>query len=460
MGQPSPVSPITSPKPALVQYNNLQHSSITLPSIHSLNIPTFPPIEKNYTLEQQTYTSSPPLQQVSSPQQGDEHYYDHHHHQSLDNHFFQLKDEIKKEDSLPSLSPESKKNWKPRKKRQCSECKLYFSNLATHKSTHLKPTNRPHICEYCQRGFARPNDLFRHTKCHWKEIGSDKGQFKCPFKSQSNSQCCHNTGIFSRCDTFKNHLKAIHFQYPNGTKKEQRSKVKGKCRLCQQEFENVDDWIKNHINSKSCPMMTTATKDPTTYNTYGFNSPKDLFSSVTLESRVSPFELDMYLHKSNSTYFLDLDIARTKLLIRLLQSYWWHSFENKSGKFGKSKRKIANFPYAPIAIVKCQFKRELKPFEKFHINSRILAWDKKWLFVLSTFTTKNSHNSQMDKVNAVALTKYVFKIGRITIPPIEILNHCNLIDEKNLETNLVNYELVKNLVDTEGLESIAITAAL
>lgn len=155
---------------------------------------------------------------------------------------------------LESPLGKSKTPWKPRKKRQCPECKLYFSNLATHKSTHLKPTSRPHICKYCDRGFARPNDLFRHVKCHWKEIGSDKGQFKCPFKNHtSGDHCLHLTGIFLRCDTFKNHLKAIHFQYPNGTKKDQRNKVSGTCRMCHSHFANVDDWLTNHVDKNDCP---------------------------------------------------------------------------------------------------------------------------------------------------------------------------------------------------------------
>lgn len=146
------------------------------------------------------------------------------------------------------------RKWKPRKKRQCPDCKLFFSNLATHKSTHLNPDSRPHICEYCSRGFARPNDLFRHVKCHWKEIGSDKGQFKCPYKNHSTGDHCgHNSGIFSRCDTFKNHLKAIHFQYPSGTKKDQRSKSSGSCRICQHQFDSVDDWLNNHIENNQCP---------------------------------------------------------------------------------------------------------------------------------------------------------------------------------------------------------------
>lgn len=143
---------------------------------------------------------------------------------------------------------------RPRKKRQCPECKLHFSNLATHKSTHLKPTSRPHICKYCNRGFARPNDLFRHTRCHWKEIGSNKGQFKCPFKNNtSEDNCCHSSGIFSRCDTFKNHLKAIHFQYPSGTKKDQRNKVSGDCRVCHKHFNTVDEWLTQHVEKNECP---------------------------------------------------------------------------------------------------------------------------------------------------------------------------------------------------------------
>lgn len=149
---------------------------------------------------------------------------------------------------------EEKRKWKPRKKRQCPECNLFFSNLATHKSTHLNPTSRPHICEFCNRGFARPNDLFRHVKCHWKETGSDKGQFKCPYKNHtSGDHCGHGSGIFSRCDTFKNHLKAIHFQYPNGTKKDQRSKSPGSCRMCRATFANVDDWLTNHLEKNACP---------------------------------------------------------------------------------------------------------------------------------------------------------------------------------------------------------------
>lgn len=345
-----PTSPLRSPSPTVVPNSNHlpTHSAVVLPSIHSLNIPTFPHCEEEVHVNRSSNIRSPPLlipksditiesnrasstcysyssdslsvppvplsSQVPSASSSCSSSTYNYTHTPLASPFppaplatMTASSKSQQQEQPPTVllhlrspsasdheeyttdhdgsssSPtQSKKNWKPRKKRQCPECKLYFSNLATHKSTHLKPTNRPHICEYCQRGFARPNDLFRHTKCHWKEIGSDKGQFKCPFKTISSStitdsndgddlrfssavasshdSCCHSTGIFSRCDTFKNHLKAIHFQYPHGTKKDQRNKVAGKCRMCLKEFENVDDWIHNHIETDSCPYAVNKTK--------------------------------------------------------------------------------------------------------------------------------------------------------------------------------------------------------
>lgn len=187
---------------------------------------------------------------------------------------------------------------KPRKKKQCPICLNFYANLSTHKSTHLTPEDRPHRCPICERGFARNNDLIRHKKRHWKDeivshsnttnedmIKKDnenilskhdqlkslhqiKGSFKCPFNStliqldmeiypykskplNFETSNCHQTGVFSRCDTFKNHLKALHFEYPPGTKKKDRGIVSGRCKHCGDKFENVDIWLNTHVG-KTC----------------------------------------------------------------------------------------------------------------------------------------------------------------------------------------------------------------
>ncbi|EGW33463.1 uncharacterized protein SPAPADRAFT_136550 [Spathaspora passalidarum NRRL Y-27907] len=186
-------------------------------------------------------------------------------------------------------------------------------------------------------------------------------------------------------------------------------------------------------------------------NSFGYNSPKDLFTWVTLRSHASPLEIDMYMHKSNSTYFLDLDIARTKLLTRLLQKFWWACYDNDQGKF-KSKHTLSNIPYTPVATVQCRFIKELKPFQKYDISSRILAWDDKWLFVLSKFVTKKKGE---EVINAIALTKYVLKNGRITVAPKEYLEICGFLSEENDKINQKNYQLVTSLVDVQDLENVA-----
>lgn len=213
--------------------------------------------------------------------------------------------------SVDSGSPQINSNRvsKPRKKKECPVCHNFYANLSTHKSTHLTPEDRPHKCSVCSRGFARSNDLLRHKKRHWKDellsnapvtaiepasslkdevhstshegeeksmtkeqlkfLHNIKGTFKCPFNSNLikldmelypykkkdslpfETSNCHATGIFSRCDTFKNHLKALHFEYPPGTKKKDRSSVHGRCKHCGEKFANVDIWLNEHVG-KCC----------------------------------------------------------------------------------------------------------------------------------------------------------------------------------------------------------------
>lgn len=186
--------------------------------------------------------------------------------------------------SIPSSeNNNSKKIVKPRRKKQCPICFNFYANLSTHKSTHLTPEDRPHRCKICQREFARNNDLIRHQKRHWKDdnlnddnlndhdklisLHNIKGTYKCPFNSTLiqldmeiypykskplffETSNCHSTGVFSRCDTFKNHLKALHFEYPPGTKKRERSVVPGRCRNCGIKFDNVDIWLNEHVGKK------------------------------------------------------------------------------------------------------------------------------------------------------------------------------------------------------------------
>lgn len=186
-------------------------------------------------------------------------------------------------------------------------------------------------------------------------------------------------------------------------------------------------------------------------NSYGIGTNElDLFKPVSYLTYTSPLEIDMYLHKSNSTYFTDLDIARTKMVSIIFQKLFMRYWNNESGEF-KSKS-LKNMPYIPIGTVQCAFKREFKVFELFKIVSSVYAWDHKWLYIMLKFVLAKG------QLNAVAVTKYVFKKkGRITMRPAEFINECGLLNDEVEKINVENYENVKYLETAEGLEAWAAT---
>lgn len=188
--------------------------------------------------------------------------------------------------------------------------------------------------------------------------------------------------------------------------------------------------------------------------------PSALFLPVKIASRVPLLDCDYNLHKSNSTYFADFDMARLHLLLSLVSSGMAKTSEEIGSKW-------------PISIklggASCNFRREIKPYQGFEVWSRVLSWDQKWLYVISHFVKKGSvrprgyvlqpwrkikvtrgkkeeesrsHNQETvangDLVKsapnstlfATAIAKYVFKHGRLTIPPERVLRNANLLPPK------------------------------
>lgn len=109
--------------------------------------------------------------------------------------------------------------------------------------------------------------------------------------------------------------------------------------------------------------------------------------------------------------------------------------------------------------VQCVFKREIPPYKPYEIWSRVLSWDDKWLYMVSHFvemgafkpngyylqdnrdpqpTNTNTPPSRevseeqfrekmQKKVFASAVSRYVFKQGRKTLPPEKMLQKCGLL---------------------------------
>jgi hypothetical protein len=92
-------------------------------------------------------------------------------------------------------------------------------------------------------------------------------------------------------------------------------------------------------------------------------------------------------------------------------------------------RKARNDPlmYVALAGVTALFRREIKPFARYMVSSRVLAWDRKWLFVVSHFVGAEKGPDGKRALYASALSKYVFKSKRLTVSPEVVLVESGLL---------------------------------
>ena len=163
-------------------------------------------------------------------------------------------------------------------------------------------------------------------------------------------------------------------------------------------------------------------------------------------STVPLLELDFNLHKSNSTFFLDLDHSRIQLLATLFKTVidpGLRAGPTPDGKLGGLK--------AALGGTSCIFRREIRLGQRYEIHSRLLCWDEKWIYIVSHFVrpggsgnratasdglSPGEKNMAMGErignaadraIFASAISKYVFKQGRKTILPMAVLDELGML---------------------------------
>lgn len=117
--------------------------------------------------------------------------------------------------------------------------------------------------------------------------------------------------------------------------------------------------------------------------------------------------------ESNSTYYSDLDIARTHLLCTLFSV----GIDRARHKHGNGIINLRKDSFTiKLGAVKCSFRREIRPYERYEMWTRVLSWETKWLYTITHFVRKDP-KSKGSTVCATAISQCVFKSGHRTIPP-------------------------------------------
>lgn len=179
--------------------------------------------------------------------------------------------------------------------------------------------------------------------------------------------------------------------------------------------------------------------------------PKHLFAPMITSSFNTIYDCDWNFHKSNSTYFQDLDVARAHLVGCIIRTGLARL--NSGDEEGLPKHNIQYKGRYTIALgaVSCFFQRQIEPLQQFEIYTRVLSWDRKWIYIVSHIVTKGAirpdsyalqpwkkskrrpNEVKKDEedlkkhIFASSLARYVFKKGRLTINPEIVLERSRLL---------------------------------
>ncbi|KAK1912286.1 hypothetical protein P3342_009887 [Pyrenophora teres f. teres] len=186
--------------------------------------------------------------------------------------------------------------------------------------------------------------------------------------------------------------------------------------------------------------------------------PHALFQPLITSTRTTLLETDYNMHKSNSTYFSDMDISRTHLFTAIIRN----GIRKNSRLYGADKSAVAGAVGATegtrgkhmIALggISCLFKKEILPYKKYEMWTRLLCWDRKWFYLVTHLVKpgvaqpeswtlqpwKKSKKTAKDydpeklkgAVYATGIAKYVIKRGRITVPPEQALFDAEMVPLK------------------------------
>ncbi|GKZ29535.1 hypothetical protein AbraIFM66950_005372 [Aspergillus brasiliensis] len=144
----------------------------------------------------------------------------------------------------------------------------------------------------------------------------------------------------------------------------------------------------------------------------------EVLEPVSIYSRAPIMELDFNMHKSNSTYFSDLDVSRTALMSSIVVK-GAALLEKRLQEQGKK-----GFLGFILGSVYTTFKREIPAYTKYEVKSHVASFDQKWIYIVTYFLKPGKGKKGQDdpealkkRLYAVSISKYVLKKGRYTVPP-------------------------------------------
>lgn len=122
----------------------------------------------------------------------------------------------------------------------------------------------------------------------------------------------------------------------------------------------------------------------------------------------------------------------TRLLIPGLRAKAPDSSSSRSGAGEEAEKKNQGKIGIYLGAVHTSFHREIAPYQKYCVRSRVLGWDRKWIVIGSWFVGEHEQKGKGkgEVLLASALSKYVVKRGRVTVRPEACLERAGWLPER------------------------------
>jgi acyl-CoA thioesterase FadM len=123
-----------------------------------------------------------------------------------------------------------------------------------------------------------------------------------------------------------------------------------------------------------------------------------ILDESVVQFRVWPMDLDINLHMNNGRYLTLMDLGRLDFIVRIgllpiaLRRHW----------------------HPVVASEVIRFRVALRPFQKYRLRTRLVAWDEKWLYIDQSFEVGG-------KVAARALVRGLFVERGTKVPPRRVI---------------------------------------
>ena len=134
-----------------------------------------------------------------------------------------------------------------------------------------------------------------------------------------------------------------------------------------------------------------------------FRKPATIFDTTSITLYVLPNDIDFNGHVNNGRYLSLADLGRMDFVLRT----------------GTARVALAKRAVPVVGDAMAKFRKELSPFQRYEIHTKILGWDEKWTFMEHRFVSKG-------RVAGIVLMRGVFKASSGPVKPAAILEGLGL----------------------------------